>query len=425
MEVQAGIHLPSNFHDTEGIDEDQTRPDLGGCHHAILAKEVLVHPAHEDESGQLLETSPNTGPCVSGHRSLSRSEETQSDGLEIDRSLLEARGLSVEVLRTISHSRAESTSKKYSRIYRIFLQWCNNREVVASDPPLSAILQFLQDGLDKGLSPSTIRAHVSALSACLGRPMSQDPLIKRFLKGAERLKPRVLRPIPQWDLSVVLKGLCVPPFEPLNEVDLRFLSLKITFLLAITSAKRVGELQALGASEPYLKILQDKVLLRFLPTFLPKVPTFSNINQTICLPTFSPAATSPEEERLRTLDISRGLRIYLDRTSDFRRSENLLLTYTGKNRGLKASKPTLSRWIKEAIRLAFLSQDLTPPSFVSAHSTRAVSTSYAEKKLIPLDQICAAASWSSLNTFISHYRLESRQTEGMAFGQSVLSAALS
>lgn len=219
------------------------------------------------------------------------------------------------------------------------------------------------------------------------------------------------------------KGVLLPPFEPLEQVDLKYLSLKVAFLLAITSAKRVGELQALGAAEPYLRFLQDKVLLRFLPTFLPKVPSFANTNQTITLPVLSPTSNSPEEERLLSLDIPRVLRIYLNRTEEFRRSENLLISYSGNNKGLKVSKPTLSRWIKDAIKLAFTSQDLPPPSFLSAHSTRAVSTSYAERKLIPLEQICAAASWSTQNTFIAHYRLENRRSEGTAFGRSVLDAA--
>ena len=224
VEVQAGLHLPSVFHDSEGIDENPSGSGIGDSHQTILAEEILVYPAHSDESGTLLEAPPTADPGVVGHSPLPRSAQVQPDSLEVDQSLPNIEGLSESVLRTLSHSRAESTKKAYSRIMRIFEAWCDSRQVASADPPLPAILQFLQGGLDRGLSPATLKVQVYAISACLNRPHSWDPLIKRFLKGAERLKPTILKPIPQWDLSVVLRGLASPPFEPLEEVELRFLT---------------------------------------------------------------------------------------------------------------------------------------------------------------------------------------------------------
>ncbi len=51
--------------------------------------------------------------------------------------------------------------------------------------------------------------------------------------------------IPQWDLNVVLDKLYMHPFEPLSLADIKWLSLK-TALIAISSAKRVRELNALS-----------------------------------------------------------------------------------------------------------------------------------------------------------------------------------
>lgn len=45
---------------------------------------------------------------------------------------------------------------------------------------------------------------------------------------------------------MVLKGLCLPPFEPLHSHDLWLLFWKTTFLLAVTSAKPVSEFSALS-----------------------------------------------------------------------------------------------------------------------------------------------------------------------------------
>ena len=43
---------------------------------------------------------------------------------------------------------------------------------------------------------------------------------------------------------MVLRALTGPPFEPLETVDIKFVSLKTALLLALTSAKRVGDMQA-------------------------------------------------------------------------------------------------------------------------------------------------------------------------------------
>ncbi len=69
-------------------------------------------------------------------------------------------------------------------------------------------------------------------------------MVVSFLKGAKKLHP--LRPpsVPPWDLEVVLRALSQPLFEPLTSVGLKELSLKTTLLLALASAKLIGDLHA-------------------------------------------------------------------------------------------------------------------------------------------------------------------------------------
>ena len=47
-----------------------------------------------------------------------------------------------------------------------------------------------------------------------------------------------------WDLDVVLRHLVSSAFEPLESVSLRALAKKTLFLVSLTTANRVGELQA-------------------------------------------------------------------------------------------------------------------------------------------------------------------------------------
>ncbi len=51
---------------------------------------------------------------------------------------------------------------------------------------------------------------------------------------------------------MVLEALCRPPFEPIEDISDRHLTIKTTFLLAISSLKRVGDLLALSVAPAYL-----------------------------------------------------------------------------------------------------------------------------------------------------------------------------
>ncbi len=82
--------------------------------------------------------------------------------------------------------------------------------------------------------------------------MGTDPLVTRFLRGVIRLRPQVRSRVPPWDLAVVLEALCRPPFEPIEEISEHLLTLKTVLLLAISSLKRVGNLQALSVAPSYL-----------------------------------------------------------------------------------------------------------------------------------------------------------------------------
>ena len=90
------------------------------------------------------------------------------------------------------------------------------------------ILSFLQELLDKGKAFSTVKVYLAAIAACYvgfnGKAVGQHPLVSRFMKGARRLRPVSNQLAPSWDLSTVLDVLSHPPFEPLDQVDLKVLS---------------------------------------------------------------------------------------------------------------------------------------------------------------------------------------------------------
>ena len=58
-------------------------------------------------------------------------------------------------------------------------------------------------------------------------------------------------------------------FEPLEMADLKFCSYKVLFLMAITSVHRVGILCSLMCCTPFIKFVDDGVILKPDPTFIP------------------------------------------------------------------------------------------------------------------------------------------------------------
>ncbi len=198
--------------------------------------------------------------------------------------------------------------------------------------------------------------------------------------------------MPSWDLSIVLAGLQRGPFEPLDSVELKYLSAKTALLSMLTYIKRVGDLQALSVSEEYFVFGPDysHVVLRPRPGYVPKVPTTPFHDQVVNLQALPSEEADPALELLCPV---RALRIYVDHTLSFRSSEQLFVCYGGQQKGKAVSKQRLAHWIVDAIALAYQSQGEPCPMGVRAHSTWSVASSYALAHGASLADICRAAGW--------------------------------
>ncbi len=99
------------------------------------------------------------------------------------------------------------------------------------------------------------------------------------------------------------------------------------------------------------------------------------------------------------------LRPYMDHSSQWSKSIQLLVCFGSVRKGLAASKHTISHWVRDAISLAYEVCNLPSPLDIRAHSTREVASSQALFRRVPLEDICMAASWSSPNYFVRFYNL--------------------
>ncbi|KAK0153145.1 hypothetical protein N1851_005162 [Merluccius polli] len=290
------------------------------------------------------------------------------------------------------------------------------------------ILQFLQEQLAQGKSAATLRGMVAAIKASRVGNWSLSErcctLISQFLKGAQRQTVRPKTPmVPPWDLDRVLGALQHAPFEPIETVELKWLSLKTALLLAVCSARRIGELHALSVHRECCRLLPGNagVVLRPNPAFLPKVLSDANLNQTIEL---SPLPPTLEEDgtgyRASALCPVRALLCYMERTSSVRKTDQLFVCFKTERLGEPLSKSRLSRWVVEAIRQAYTDTEGPTLPGLRAHSTRGMATSWALWRGASLQEICKAATWSTASTFAKYYSLNIAASP--SFGERVLAA---
>ena len=96
-----------------------------------------------------------------------------------------------------------------------------------------------------------------------------------FCSFAKTCSPQDLHP-PARDMALVLQSLTNQPYEPIREAEECFLAQKMLFLIALASAKRVGELHALSYRVSHS--MDWKVSFSFVPGFVAKTQDQSSFS---------------------------------------------------------------------------------------------------------------------------------------------------
>ncbi len=380
---------------------------LGG---ALLAQPDVVSRTDAPRDSPSLANSSEEGSTFSerGHPLAPAPRLVESPRMVLGRDAEVLSGLPPAVVNTITSARALSTRQAYRLKWNLFVDWCSPRREDPRRCPIAVVLSFLQDGLERRLSPSTLKVYVAAIAAhhdaVDGKSLGKHDLVIRFLRGARRLNPPRPHLVPSWDLPSVLSALREAPFEPLQSAELKFLSLKTVLLSALATVKRVGDLQAFSVDDSCLEFgpADSHVVLRPRPGYVPKVPTMPFRDQVVNLQALPREEADPA---IALLCPVRALRIYVDRTQSFRTSDQLFVFFGGQQKGRAVSKQRLAHWIVEAIVLAYQARRLPCPLGVRAHSTRGVASSWALARGASIADICKAAGWATPNTFARFYNL--------------------
>ena len=263
-------------------------------------------------------------------------------------------GFSGRATGVLSWCLRSSTSRLYQSRWQIFCGWCRGRGVAPVNATVPVVVDFLIHlRHDKGLSVSAVKGYSSALNSVLalkGRDLASSQEITMLLRSFSRfVDPVELRP-PAWDMALVLQSLTGAPYEPLRTCEERFLAQKTLFLLALASAKCIGELHALSYHVSHSRGWAE-VSFSFVLRFVAKIQDPSSL-----APRFEgftvPALPNARENRNgRLLCPVRAVRCYLDLTAAHHlRCEQLFVTA---GRSKEISTTTVSFWLQKMISRAY------------------------------------------------------------------------
>ena len=324
--------------------------------------------------------------------------------LETIRRFSRHEGFSRKVARQLTLARRPSTSRVYQSKWVTYRHWCSAQGHSISKPTLPKIADFLLFlHQSKGLSASAIKGYRSMLSFVFKSRLpsiSTSYVIKDLIRSFTIQRPVVRESALGWDVNKVLLALRSPPFEPLRDISLRNLTQKCLFLVALATAKRVGELQALSST--VLKQGRDLVL-SYLPMFLAKTETTDNpLPRSFPLKSLGDFVGDMEEELL--VCPVRCLKLYLKKTSQFINRPKSLFVSPSKN-DKPLSKNAISFFLRDLISQYGPLQSYEGPG-LRAHSVRSMATSLAFAKNCAVPKILEAATWRSNSVFTSFYLKE-------------------
>ena len=315
----------------------------------------------------------------------SLTQDPQNAGLPCFRARCALQGFSERAIDIMCASWTKGSTNQYQYYLKRWFNFCFREEINPVSAASKEVLQFLTFLFDNGEGYSAINTARSALSTIIedthGVPIGRATAVRRFMKGVFKLRPTLPRYNYIWDVNIVLDYLKF--FYPNEDLPLSHLTLKLTMLLALTTAQRVQTLKVLNISD--FQIYGDLVIIPIKEIL--KQMTASNNKLTLKLKVF-------EEEP--SLCVVKCLKCYLDRTKGLRSSGNLLISYLKPYKAV--SKQTISRWIKKVMYEAGIDTNV-----FKSHSTRAAACSKLKNDSVPVEEILKTAGWSNDNCFRKFY----------------------
>ena len=297
--------LPPNNPDTNGDSETITHPVQSDLNSTQLAQQPLVSDPDVSEKGRALHASSPARPTSPAPQRVDSSVSSVPtvSCVEAVKSRLRKDGFSDRAAAWVAAARRPSTQRSYDSKLKTFQDWARDKGLDPFTTTRAQVADFLEFLFStQNLSPRTIRSYRCAIGTAHqgwdGVPVGKDPDLSNMIKAFFLQRPPERKLVPNWSLPLVLNSLCKSPFEPLAKADLKWLSLKTAFLVAIASGRRSSTIQALSVDQGHVRENQSGTTLIPAPGFLAKNESINYMAKAIHFPKMSQFSSVPEDRLL-------------------------------------------------------------------------------------------------------------------------------
>ena len=287
--------------------------------------------------------------------------------------------ISGKATETILHSWSVGTQRQYQPYLRRWFEFCDEQQASPYSPSVTIVLDFLVRLHEPGFQA---RSAISALTLSTDRtPIGSHPIVSRFMKGIYKSTPPMPRYQSTWDVQPVLSYLS--RLTPVEKLDLKSLTLKVTMLVALVSAQRSQTLHMRNINLRKIHLHRQSCCKHTLMT-----------SPSVFIHTWQNTLNEPSPWEGRKLSYFLASP---DHTKQFQRKLC--------QDGFELLCPLLKLMLHHSNR-AF-----------KPHSTRSVSTSKAKAACIPMDEISRTVGWSSSRSFDRFY---DKPVQSTTFASAVL-----
>ena len=400
------LRLSSDRHHKESASQTEVIEELRvDSHSSVLASEGLV----PRPSGTIIRRSHHTVRSKRSSKTAPlppKSAYASADCMATLKRFAIQAGFSPAVAGQLIFSRRLSTRLNYQARWGTYRKWCKDFHHRSSSPSIAKIADFLTYMFkNKGAALSTIKGYRAMLAAVFKFPLpeiSSSPILKDLIRSFEISAPRPIFPPPPWDLDKVLEFLSGPPFEPLARASFLDKTKKALFLLAMATAKRVSELQALSFS---VSFQGEDLVFYYDPFFRAKTESVINpLPRSVIVPSLSDfAGDLPERLHCPVRAVK-----YLRKAA---RSASFIpprLFVSPKNPKRSMSKNAMSFYLRQLIIDSGAVSSARPPR---AHDICGIATSLNYYSNLSLTSLMQVATWKSKRVFASRYLKEVSATQ--------------
>ena len=412
LEVPIDVCLPSTATDTYDFSQDQddkSNTDLGST---FLDKGELLARVDTAVSRDALSTSssPIHSEGFDDREGLTIPFEAPPNIVAHISRAFKDQGVGEPLAEFICGSLRESTKVQYRSAWVSWCRWCDGRNFRPTAPSVGEYVRYVWHLYHEiFLAWSSIRMHRAAVATILepltSSPVSQHPMVNRFMRAVYQNRPpqRKLKPI--WDVAQVLRMLM--DWGPASTLDRVRVTWRLTMLLALASARRASDLTLMHVGEAHM--FKSRSIWRFSLVFGAKQDRPGHIPPDVILSRQSSSELCPLT----------NLEVYLERTETDRSQDYQLLRTTVNPFG-PAARTTSRAWLSKVLQLADIE--------ATGGSTRAAAATWASARAVPIATIMSAADWSSISTLSRHYirnlPVDATATEHLSVQQAIFNTQI-